>query len=828
MHRPIIPIWIPALMVALACVAGDAARRMVHIQEVSGRYGETVDAPAVDPRSSTGYADGRRSVILIDGTLDGDHWIMQTQLMFARGEWRLRKVDYDNAPRGREVHWASPYHWWLTALAWLDHAVSGRPIGLSVERAALMAGPLLLGLALMVLIPFVARRFGDGSAALLAIGMVWIGPFYTTFVAGYADHHGAAQLCALLTLLGVLAGGGGFVRDADGRSENQPPAARNWPPDRRTARRWFIFSGVAGGLGMWISAASQIPVLVGVGAGALWAGWLGRMRDAPPLVQTEPRVWRWWGIAGAVTSTLAYLIEYFPSHLPFRLEVNHPLYAVAWLGAGVLLQFLVLRLHNGWRGVTRREIETVALAVFLVALPPAVLLVSGGKLFAVADPFSWRLSHAYVEEGLGLGSYLWRGTFDLTKLAYLLPVLALLPVPILLCRRGLPQFAKAQLALAAAPVALFLAMAADQIRWWSTASTGLLALIVILAVVIQRWGRPGPARHWWRGGGILLFLPAALVGVGALGGPRKVMDDVLHQLTERDVAHWLRQRVGEDPLVVLGSPGLTTTLCFFGGGRGVGTLYWENREGLGQAAEIYAADSPAKAREMMHRHGITHIVINSWDAFEGPYVRLARGLGSSDPLPADAFIFNLMRAPLPPPWLRPIPFKIPDNAALKDAQLRIWEVTEPMTTPQLAVAAVNYFLEMGQTDRADQLEPILARFADNLPATVMRAGIVSRRNDAAAFTPLLERIGAQLPQAALLSLEDHIHLVVVLAVGRRVDLARKQLEGCVGKVDEPSLRRLTPGTLADLLTLCQALKVPLPGPNLAHLAEILLPPNRRR
>jgi len=65
---------------------------------------------------------------------------MQTQLMIATGGWRLRRVAYDTAPDGREVHWCSPLHWWLTAVAWVDHVVTGRSWLVAVEHATPGAG----------------------------------------------------------------------------------------------------------------------------------------------------------------------------------------------------------------------------------------------------------------------------------------------------------------------------------------------------------------------------------------------------------------------------------------------------------------------------------------------------------------------------------------------------------------------------------------------------------------------------------------------------------------------------------------------------------------
>jgi hypothetical protein len=48
--------------------------------------------------------------------------------------------------------------------------------------------------------------------------------------------------------------------------------------------------------------------------------------------------WRAWAVAGGVTALGAYLIEFAPAYLwHWQLSSIHPLYALAWLGAGEIL-----------------------------------------------------------------------------------------------------------------------------------------------------------------------------------------------------------------------------------------------------------------------------------------------------------------------------------------------------------------------------------------------------------------------------------------------------------------------------------------------------------
>ena len=248
------------LAAALLFLAADSARKLASFRAATALGEQGRPAPAFAADSPTGYADGRRSQIL--QSTDGYHWVMQTQQMIATGEWRLRRVNYDNAPDGREVHWCSPLHGWLALVAWADHAATGRPWLVAVESAALYAGPLLLGLFLLGVVPWAARRLGAWPAALLATGLVAVVPLSGEFGTGSFDHHGVAAVCALLTVLFLL-------------------AAVMGPPE--TARRAFLASGIAGAAGLWVNAATQIPVLAGLGLGALLVQWLVRAEKIPPF-----------------------------------------------------------------------------------------------------------------------------------------------------------------------------------------------------------------------------------------------------------------------------------------------------------------------------------------------------------------------------------------------------------------------------------------------------------------------------------------------------------------------------------------------------------------
>lgn len=800
--------WIISLAMVLGFVTWDGVVRSRHILKVSDGYGVTVDPPAIDGGSPTGYASGRRSLVVPPGASDTLHWVMQTQKMFAVGEWRIRHVDYDNAPPGREVHWAAPFHGWLSLVAFIDHLVSGRPVGIAVERATLESGPVMLALLLVSLIPFLAKRFSPAAAALTALGAVAFYPFYIDFLPGRADHHGLANNCAALTVLFMVMG---------------TTAVRG------AARGWLTASGLAGGMGLWISASAQAPVLIGLGLGVLSAGWVGRRGSARISWIDDPGLLRFWGFVGGGMSLAAYAIEYFPSHLGWRLEVNHPLYALAWAGAGETLRVVVLAFRDGPRFLSRRDRVLGSIAVSLVALLPAVIALTGATTFAVADPFIWQLHVLYIAEFLGLARTLATQGLNWSSLGLCLPMGALVLPLWLVARRATAPEVRAQIILTIAPAFLGWIMGWNQIRWLGLA----YALSVpVLAVSFRTLRSPdhGTRRaitRWAVAIG-LIFLPGAVAAVQRTLAAAEFSAGEIQELAVRDVAQSLRLRGGGERVVVASSPSSTTRMVFSGGLIGLGTLYWENAAGLKNASALFAASSAAQAHEFVQRLGVTHIVVFSWDPFEVVQAQLYRGLADAAPIPADLFIANLLAAPVPPPWLRAIPFPLPDHPVLQGKQVRIWEVTPEQTPAESLAHAANTFLELGQLGFAERLAPGLARFPDDLAATVMLAGIASRQSDARAFAAAADRVLAQLARAPALALDDHIHLVVVLAVGQHVELAREQLRLAVNKANERNLRHLTPGTLSDLLALCDALAVEIPDAALRRLAQSLLPPDKRK
>ena len=783
-------LWIFALLAAIALIATDTR---VH-------FGTTLDLsthhanfhPAVDPFSPSGLAENQHLLILPYSGMDTYHWVLQTQAMLAGAGWRIRSVDYDNAPDGRDVHWSSLVRWWLGALAEVDHLYTSTPLAQSVEDMAPLGSVIMVLLFLLVMTPVFARRFGSVPAAFLAFGIFAICPLYESYMVGRTDHHALVALVGMLVVLCLAGGAAGWVRVADGEDES---LLQVWLPDRPQARRWFIASGIIGGIGLWVSAASTVFTLAFTGIGALFAtGLLARGIRTDEPVQPDPSLWRVWGWSGAATSLFCYFLEYFPSHLGLRLEVNHPLYALAWGGGGEI----IFRISRWWGGrklaECPRDWAWLAGGVLAVAAAPLIILLFGGQVFRVSDRFLWAMHVDYIGEFSALGKFLalqlndnllwkfiplnfllmanplmllgafllaWSGlrpwpariaVFALSLLAFgicfwvwpefhhawlwgsFLAALLILAAGLWGSWAPFPRPLRALFLLTLPPAIVGFIQALNQVRWIETSFGLWLAALAIATLALQlhgkfRWNWP----RLFAAVALLLWtlLPNCVVTVrNWILGDWKGSASQIEQLEviARDVSQRLRDREGGNPVVIASGPTSSTWLIYYGGFKGLGTYYWENLAGMKANAEIYGARSPEQALKIMEEHHINYLVIFSWVDNPVEYTRLFRGLRADQPAPEDAFAFQLQHGGVHPSWLRPLFYQMPVGDEFKSLFVFIAEIIPRQSAPVAQVRLAQWELQLG--DQVDASRSLEAALA--LDPVCLPAIITSARMDYAA------------------------------------------------------------------------------------------------
>jgi len=803
-------LWVVIPVCACAWLVWLDVGRVRRVEYVSSLEGRARKADVLDAGSPTGYANRQRELIVPEANEDSFHWIAQTQQMFARGEARVRHVDYENAPAGREVNSASPYRWWLGLVAWVSHEASGRPIGVCVERAALYGDPILHLLAVAGCAALVAWLFGGFAAALLSVGLVAVFPFASGFLAGMPDPHGLSGLCALGSLLLLLAG-------------------LRAPGAGRTAT-WFALAGVAGGLGMWVSVPTQVPITLGVVLGALLEAWVSRRGAAgAETAGAAPMPWRIWACSGGATVLAAYVAEYFPGNMgSWRLDSVHPLYGLAWIGAGELLARAVPWIRGARPSWRARDIAVVVLSLAAVASLPAAYRITNDPTFLAKDSLWARLTR--LPDGAAAAStwaWLQRDGASRAAWATLLPLAAIIPAAWLLVRRAADPRARSLLAVALGPVLVAFAFACQRLGWWGVLDATLLALVVGAASGGAMLGRM-PAR--WLLAAVVLV--STFPGIGQLlphgpSGPGMTLTaKESEQLVERHLAHWLQKRTGENGVVVFAPPNETTALCYFGGLRGVGTFAADNRAGFGATLGIAAATTMEEAQGGLQGHGVRYIVIPSWDPFfeDFAHLYLVKKFASRSSL----LVTSLRHWNLPP-WLRPVPYQLPVGGAFEGQSVLVFEVVDEQSPAAAASRLAEYFVETGDLGDAAAAAAALRRFPGDVGALAARAQVQSARGDAAAAARTLDDLLVRLRNGGdrYLPWDRRISLATVLARGEQYRLAGEQMRRCIEGLKEDRLRSLTTGSLYDLLVLAHAFHIEIADSRLRDLAIDLLPEDLR-
>jgi len=797
-------IWALALVAMVAIVAIDTVTHLRTTWKITAE--EPNEPPVTDASSPSGYVANQHELILPYIGMDGYHWVMQTQQMLQDGELRVRHVDYDNAPDGREVHWSSLFRWWLAALAEVDHFYTDTPLPQAVEEIIPFANTLLIVLLLVALTPVVAQRFGSGPAALFAFGAVGVFPFYESFIEGRTDHHGLAALNGLLTLLFLLGGGAGWVK-IENVGNNSVLTA--WLPDRAQARRWFIASGVVGGCGLWISMISEVPVLAGVGLGALLAtGLLGRGVKAGDEARTDPTLWRVWGFAGAATSLLCYLLEYFPSHFGMRLEVNHPLYALAWAGGGELL----CRLSQWWSGgkltAKAKDWLAIGLSIVAVAAVPVMWKFFADQYFWVFNHFLWVFHVDYIMEFINMGTFLKSQTFWVQVIMMNPVILLAIPMVAWSWRSTLPKPAKALLLLGLMPGVLTFVFSAWQIRWAEINYALWLAALVGVAKAVSLGGNFFATR-WFKIiayvflACVLLPNPIYLMYSWAQDGwmaPQSQVEGI--ELVTRDIAQRLRARIGDEPAVVISGPTSTTWLIYWGGFKGLGTFYWENLPGMKANAEIYGTPDPNRALELLQQYHAKYLVVLPWVDSPSEYARLYHNLRITDPVPDDAFVWHMQRFGVIPPFLRPVFYELPPMGQGKGSPLIIYEFAPNQTTPEALARLAEWHQEDGNLPAAaNLLQTALKAEPDNLPALITAAQVDLANNAQPQFAQIVQRLRVLTVLNDQLELEDHVRLATIFDTVNDHDNVQREITASLQLANAKSLRALRQQSLYALLFL---------------------------
>ena len=773
--RPAALAWLALVVGATAWVAWLDARQIGRLEQVGGATPTT----AIDPGSSTGYARGTRRLLLPD-TASSQPWIMDVQKLAATNSWRVTRADYDNAPEGRPVAGPTAYRWWLRAVTEVERWRDIEPAGRAVERAALHADPVLHVFLCLAGGLFVAWRFGVVAGAFVALGSAILLAHAQVFAPAQPNPHGLFLTTTLASLLLVLAG---------------------WrAADERSARRWLAAAGVAAGFGFWLDAGSGLAVVAAVLGGGLLAAWLAR-RASGPEVRTLP--WRAWAAGGAIVAIAGWLVEGRPGGItgtgPGQ---NHPLLALAWLGAAEIL----VRAPALVRGQTSRREWSWFVAGLGALLAPLGWLMSRGSEIDFGPNHPALAGHGsllvwFRNDGLSGG-----------MIAALLPLLLLAVAGYLL--RGRTNW-RQPLAFALGATIVALVLGFCQLRWWGLADT---LLILLLAVVTAAFTASGLAALAARSALGFLLLPAFAVAWPRPATANDLVPTEARALVERDLAQWLALR-SEPGTIAFAPPAISGSLCYYGGLRVVASPYPGNQDGLALAARIAGTPSTDEAQALIQRRGIQYIVLPSWD---DSLDRLAQA-GSATP---ERSLVALLRQWLPPRWLRPVAYQLPVIPGLEQDSLAVFEVVEPQENAVALSRLAEYFVETSRPALAVAVADALEKsFAADAGAMIARAKVALARGDGRALARVMPEL---LPAVADgrdedLSWERRANLALVLTQTKHPDLARTEMEFCLQEADTERLRSLGPVTLFRFLSIARTHHLEFADPQLLAFSLSLLP-----
>ncbi len=618
----------------------------------------------MDPAAGTDRAPS--PVILREMALDGYLWNRHALHLGEDGRYRLRWTDFDNAPKGRAVHWSSAFAWYLRGLGEIRHAlVPTESLQTSIFRMSIWANPILLALFIPLLAGLAARRFGWIAGCVLAVGVVVTPSIYEGFLPAYPDHHGLIAIALLGTMLGLAWAGAGWIKPGAGLKDLIPA-------DAKTAKTGIWISAIFGAAGFWVSALSQAMLMVGIGIGGLAAAWIfARGLRNEEKAEFVPGLWRLWGLAGGGLTLGFYLLEYFPSAPALRLEVNHPLYAAAWWGGSVYLAVL-----GAWLAARGQKGSSIAwrsliLPTVALSLIPAAVLTWGEAVHIGREPFFTHLGTFIAE----LKPLLWRFqtktlTFD-TAFGNL-PILVAATVLIIFWKT-VPRSAKTLLIFSVCPALVITALQFYQTRWGMLASPSFMVLAALVFTVLFGGLSKSPlgraaravallaAAALFAGPTIRNFQPEIQMALTDPATHKPTQMEAIH-LVERDVAEAIRRDAGNKPVVVLSSPNSSTLIGTMGDFQTIGTLYWENIEGLRASAEIFSAQTEDEALRLLKERGITHIALISWENFIEPYFQILKGVKPDLGYLDRAFGHRALFQRTVPRWARPLPY-VPSRMA---------------------------------------------------------------------------------------------------------------------------------------------------------------------
>lgn len=585
-----------------------------------------------------GRVDEFRSAVLADGgnlapegilpllDPDGAKWSMQVLEAFRTGDWSLSKSAIDavcvqNGPT--PVYWARGYFFYLAVLSGIFQFF-GFSLEAAVAWGAFLSGPLLLFFTLVVFT-------GLGLRVLPGVWGLFLGPllvlepsvpfYYASF---FPDHHGMIAFCVMIWVLAFFL-----------------PFYRGW-----------VISGIALGFSLWLSVLTTVPLLGCFGVGALVSCAYGC-----PWVK-DAKVFRKWALLASVVSMGFWVFDYFlVGRAGMRLEVVHPLWAFAIWGGGELLFRLSLllegRIQPGFLSPSSSVLGWL-LAILAVFAPVFGIVYSDGSWFWPSYPWVSDLMQVISElQPVSLVSILFESGLILVFLIF-----------------GLGGFwGKSWVAGFALSTLLCYVMCAFQARWGIFATIfGVIGFLLLFSEGAKATSKfpDWVGKLYLRGISCVLLLVFFFLGVPLLVNfvnSCKERDLMFSKgaaferaLEEARLFSFLREDHGGPGFVTIGVSDVGALARYYGGGRTVGSVYWEAWQGLKASAGFWGAKADYQVWDILDRYGVDYVIFRQ--DMESSFSGGPQGL--EGPTVQQCVVDGNL-----PPWLVPLNWKPKGNFPLK-------------------------------------------------------------------------------------------------------------------------------------------------------------------
>jgi hypothetical protein len=824
-------LWSALLVLALVLLLKSDLADLARAAKLST---EGSPAPAREATSPTGYALGQRHFLGTHERGETYRWIAATQQVIADGPFSFPSTYHADSPEeGRPQLLPRVYLAWLAGISWAVHVLSGEPPAIAVERAALWEPVVVHVLAFAGVVGFMGRRHGLVGAALAGLFFVLFPPIAGQFLPGVLTPRTGALLLAAYAL-----------------ALHVPRAS-----DAESGQAFSVRAALAAGLALWLDPAFGFPAVLLTGV----IGAIMTLRGAanPPFLV--------WAIAGSVLTFLAWLVDRAPwDPAAGELRYVHPVYALAWLGLGLGLQWLKLKCAAA-SGASCRGVacDDLAHEVGPRSDPTGAqrALFAPRSLLLIACSLSLLAPLAYLQLKHGYKGWLYSGAamrrltsldetrvFD-TAFAWLARAPAMeivfLAVPLIatvtllvqaflrlrtrnfVVEPARPRAGHSQHQGGGAPAPV-------QVQRSNFSVVGLLAGLVVLACFKVRWLVPCmlvllplfgylvvTAGSVAVRRGVLSGATLLLAGLLAWGATRPAREDGpgpldLQVLIHRHFSHWLASHHSGQQVSVLAPPELSDSLVFHGGVRVLMSTAWESYPGQVAASRILSAPEASEAEAVLQSRAITHVVLTSWDPVL-PLLVKDPGVAGKDTLYA-----RLQRWVLPR-TLRPTPYQLPAVPGFQDQKLAVFKVTPPQDEALALGRLAEYFAEMNRAEPARLAARALAEaFPDDPNAILARALVYGQTGDRTGFEREVTRLAADAGAGRVpFTWDRRVQRAITLALAGRKDLARRETEACLTTATPEDLRELTPLQAYRLGALAKNLNLSFPNPDLARLVASL-------